>query len=396
MKKKLLLIITFTMAFIYILSAAEAGAESAASSEQSASSSQSGAPEVTAETGIVADADTGYIYYQKNMHTQMYPASITKILTGILAVEYGGDSDQITVTGDAIKGITSDFSNIALTPGEQITQEEALYTMFLASANDSANALALHIGLTMDNFVAMMNSHAKELGAVDSHFSNANGMPDKNNITSAYDMALITKKALEEPALMKYFGATSYTMPATNIHNKAVSYQTLHKMMKNTVYKYDGVIAGKTGYETMSGHTLVTAAKRDGRTLICVVMKSSSGKTVYKDTIALLNYAFAQSADNPSAEYLMSPVTVNESATVSSEPAVTAAEVKKTRPSQNKQDDKILPLLLLAFAACLFAFVFSYRRNAKKLRRRNSRRYIGSSARISSGTGTFERRRYKA
>lgn len=405
MKRKVLLLTAFTVAFTYICGGSVATAKTSSSAQAS-----SAAPEITAEAAIVADADSGYIYYQKNMHKKMYPASITKILTGIVAVENGNDSDVITVTKDAVKGITSDYANVALTPGEQITQEEALYTMFLASANDSANAVAYHIGGTMDNFVSMMNKRAKELGAVDSHFSNPSGMPDEKNVTSAYDMALITKKALHEPKVMKYFGATSYTMPPTNVRTESVVYRTLHKMMKNTVYKYDGVIAGKTGYESMSGHTMVTVAKRDGRTLICVVLKSSTGRTVYKDTIALLDYTFSLPAvgyaqDLESTEnYLQVPSimgALKSSAlpSITAKPEVTSSQRQDAALSTAKttNENRTFPVLLipLALIVCLLTFVVSCRVISKRTRRAR-RNAVTASAAIVDVFSAAQRRRYKA
>lgn len=365
MKGKLILTLVFSMLFTYIT--ANSGA--VLNSKAADTASDSSAPQITAEAAIVADADTGYIYYNKNMHKQMYPASITKILTGLVAVENGKDSDTITITEEVSAGMPSDAARIYLENGEVITQEEALYTMFLASANDSANALALHIGGTMEKFVNMMNERAKELGAVDSHFSNPSGLPDKNNVTSAYDMAIITKKALQEPALMKYFGAKSYSMPATN-KREPVSYLTLHKMMKNTVYKYDGTIAGKTGWETMSGHTLVTAAKRNGRTLICVVLKSSNGYTIYKDTRALLDYGFAKQADTSSGQYLMSPVKKLQADNTSSSANNDTPKPSVKLEANQKNKDMAVPAVVLLCSICLFALLFSFGRKTIIIRKR--------------------------
>lgn len=362
MKNKYISTFAFILFATYLILTCNLSIKSAAAS---VSSSAENAPQVTAETAIVADADTGYIYYNKNMHKQMYPASITKILTGLVAVENGKDSDLIQINGNISAGMPSDAARIYLEDGEEITQEEALYTMFLASANDSANALAVHIGGSIENFVNMMNARAKDLGAVDSHFSNANGLPDKNNVTSAYDMALITKKALQESALMKYFGAKSYVMPATN-KRASEAYLTLHKMMKNTAYRYDGVIAGKTGWETMSGHTLVTAAKRDNRTLICVVMKSSDGHSVYKDTIALLNYCFSLPVSNSSGEYLASPIkTVGEIA--STDVGNNISKAANTAINPPKSNNNIVPVIIFVCSVLLFVLLLSAGKRMRKL-----------------------------
>lgn len=377
MNKKLAFTLIFTV-FLTYLSAAHGYAVKSkaldANSSSSAAGSAESAPVITSESAIVADADSGYIYYGKDIHKKMYPASITKILTALVAVENGNDSDVIKISEDLSAGMPSDAARIGLMDGEQITQEEALYTMFLASANDSANALAVHIGGTINNFVTMMNNRARELGAVDSNFSNANGLPDKNNITSAYDMAIITKKALSEPKLMKYFGSKTYSMPATN-KRPATTYFTLHKMMKNTVYKYNGVFAGKTGWETMSGHTLVTAARKNGRTLICVAMKSSSGYSIYKDTTALLNYVFNLPEGSGTSEYLVSPVkqisgsthkTVHNQATV---PVKNIENKSKTR-------SMTAPVVLLICSVSLFALLLIFSRRPQRTRRRKNTSFL--------------------
>lgn len=330
-------------------------------------------PNVTSQSAIVADADTGRIYYEKNIHEQLYPASITKILTGIVAVEKLSPQDVITVTDDVSSGMPSNAARICLVGGEQITAEQALYTMFLASANDSANALALKVGGTMDNFVSMMNERAKELGADESHFANANGLPDKNNVTTAYDMAIITKAAFQNQNLMKYFGATSYTMAPTNKHPKKQTFETLHKMMKNTVYKYNGTVAGKTGWETMSGHTLVTVASRNGHNLICVVMKND-GHSIYEDTIALLNYGFTQTSATGPADYLRSPVPVAAAITSDKKPAQTKTEPKlETKDGSGFSGNYAAPLLLLLSAICFTAFLLTCSGKNKRRARQRKR-----------------------
>lgn len=249
-------------------------------------------PAIQSQSAVLMDAKTGRILYEKNMHSQMYPASLTKIMTGVVAVRLGNPSDTVTVTPEDLKGINSGTASVWLVNGEKLTLSQALYAMFLASANDAAAAIAGHVGGSADNFVKLMNVQAKQLGANDTHFSNPNGLPDKNNLTSAYDMALITKYALTMPDLMKYFGARRYTIAPTNKQPLPRNLETLHKMMKGTRYAYSGVIAGKTGWETMSGHTLVTAAQRNGETLICVVMNTPGASGVYSDTKLLLDYGF--------------------------------------------------------------------------------------------------------
>lgn len=271
----------------------------AADVSSSAAPSSQAEPQVTAETAVAMDADTGQIYYQKNMHQQMYPASITKIMTGLLTVERGKPGDTVTVQPDIGKSQSRDYTNIALQPGEQLTEEQLLYTMFLASANDSAQALAEQIGGSVGNFVAQMNARVKELGGTDTSFSNPNGLPDVNNKTSAHDMALIAAQAVKTDEL-KYFGAEHYTLPATNLRAKPETFTTLVKMLRHdSKYYYSDIIAAKSGWTVMSGYTLVTVAKRDNRTVVCVVMKSSDGVAVMTDSKTLLDYAFAQKQTVP-------------------------------------------------------------------------------------------------
>jgi len=251
-------------------------------------------PQITTEAAIVVDASTMQIYYEKNMHEKLYPASITKILTALVAVENSSADDLVTVPADVTKSQRSDYANIALKPGELVTQEALFNTMFIASANDSAQVIAENVGGTLDNFVKMMNYRARQAGCVDSSFSNSNGLPDVNNITSAYDMARITFDAIKNPTLMKYFSAHQYSLPSTNLRNDLQSFTTLHKMMKNTVYYDKEVIAGKTGWESMSKNTLVTVAKRGTRTLISVQLRVDTSYTMYTEAKQLLEYGFAQ------------------------------------------------------------------------------------------------------
>jgi len=261
-----------------------------AESDSSVSKTVSSAPDITCQTAVLIDASTGGVLYNKAMHEQMFPASITKILTGIVAVKLGKPEDLITVSQNDV--VSSNDASIALSNGEQITQEQALYAMFLASANDAALALAEHNGGTIENFANLMNKEATADGALNSNFSNPDGLPDINNYTTAYDMAMITKTALNIPEVMSCLSTFTYTIAPTNLQPEKRQLWTLHKMMKDTVYYDKDVIAGKTGWETMSGHTLVTVAQRGDMKLICVAMKSTTPYSIYSDTKKLLDYGF--------------------------------------------------------------------------------------------------------
>ncbi|ADU27057.1 peptidase S11 D-alanyl-D-alanine carboxypeptidase 1 [Ethanoligenens harbinense YUAN-3] len=339
-------------------------AKSTSTKQQSASAGAadtSGAPALACATGLVADADTGQIYYQKDMHNRMYPASITKILTALVSVENGDPSDVITVPQDVTQAQGSSVANIALVPGDTITMEQLEYTMFLASANDSAIAIADHIGGSVSGFVDMMNQKATALGAKDSHFSTPNGLPDPNNYTSAYDMALITRAAAQNPTLMRYFSARSFTLPVSALRKGAQSFTTLHKMMKKTAYYDADVEAGKTGWETMSGNTLVTVAQKNGRTLIAVVLDGANSEAIYGDTRHLLDYAFAQPAD-PTADKLETPqVKAEATAAVAANPSRQAAKMQSSSGARWSVPTEMLAVTCLGLLICTVVALVCWR-----------------------------------
>jgi D-alanyl-D-alanine carboxypeptidase (penicillin-binding protein 5/6) len=303
-------------------------------------------PQISAQTAAVIDAKTMQVYYQKNMHQQMYPASITKIMTGLLAAEKGEASKVVTVSEDVGNSEGKSVSCIGLVPGEQITQDSLMYTMFLASANDSAYVLAENIGGTVDNFVGMMNARAKQLGATNTHFDNPNGLPDTNNYTSAYDMALISREAINTPGELKYFGAVNQTVPADNVRTTPVQYGTIVNMLRpDSKYYYPGIIAAKSGWIEMSGYTLVAVAQRDGRTVISVQMGGNGWSTIYRDAAALLNYGFEQ----PQAVVAAAPVNdKNGVATASNRTALKSMEVK-----DGENDKQLFISLLIAVIAVI-------------------------------------------
>jgi D-alanyl-D-alanine carboxypeptidase (penicillin-binding protein 5/6) len=244
------------------------------------------------ETAVLMEAQTGQVLFEKDMSRRMYPASITKIMTALLALEKGKLDDIVTMSREAVFSIGRDTSHIALDTDEKLTLEEALYAMALASANDAANGIAELVGGTMDGFAAMMNGRAKQAGALDTNFANAHGLFDEDHYTTAYDMARITMAAVKIPEFTKIFSTLLYEMPPTNKQREARTLRCTNAMMIGK-YKYDGLIAGKTGWINQSGNTLVTVAGRDGRTLIAVVMQAALKSDACEDTTALLDYGFS-------------------------------------------------------------------------------------------------------
>ena len=164
-------------------------------------------PVTASQTSVVMDISTGQVLVEKEMNQKMYPASITKIMTVLLALENADPATVHTMSYEATHSIDSGSTHIALTEGEQITLKDLIYATMVASANDAANGIAECVGGSIEQFVAMMNEKAKEIGAVNTHFVNANGLHDPDHYTTAYDMALITQYALGVEGFRDYWCA---------------------------------------------------------------------------------------------------------------------------------------------------------------------------------------------
>ncbi len=248
-------------------------------------------PILGCESAILVDVDTGTILYEKNIHEELYPASTTKIMTALLTIENTSMDEIVTFSHDAIFNVDSDSSRIGIDVGEQLTVEQCLYGLLLGSANEVAYALAEHIGGSLSGFVDMMNSRAKSLGCENTHFINANGLPDKDHYTSAYDLSLIARECFKNEAFANISGTRSYTIPATNIQSQERPLDNHHLMIHGFRYEYDGFVGGKTGYTTEARQTLVSCAERNGVRLICIIMKEESPDQ-FLDTQKLFDYGF--------------------------------------------------------------------------------------------------------
>ncbi len=278
------------------------------------------APSLISESAVLMDADTGQVLYNKDMHAKRYPASITKIATVICGIENGDLSDKIVMTDEAVFSVSRDSSHIALDVGEEITLEQACYAALLMSANDACNGIAEACGGTISDFVVMMNETARAAGAINTNFANANGLRDSNHYTTPYDMASICRYALKNENFRKIFGTYKYTMPPNNKQEESRYFVNQHSMISDPAFSYEGVIGGKAGWTTDAQYTLVTAAERDGKTLIAVVMKSPRNNDKYTDTKALFDYGFENfdtititNADLPRREgyHLSSPINLS-------------------------------------------------------------------------------------
>lgn len=251
---------------------------------------------IESEAGIVMDADSGAVLFGQNIHVQKAPASITKILTALVVIENSSLDDTITFSHDAVYNVEDGSGNKnAIEEGDTLSVRDCLYLLLMRSSNQAANALAEHVGGSRDGFVKMMNEKTAELGCENSHFANPSGLNDDTQLTSVYDMALIASAAYKNDTLLTISKDKSYRLPATKNNPDGVTIQPEHKLLITTDTEspnyYPYAVAGKTGYTSVAGQTLVTYAIKDDRRQIAVTMKSTQA-THYQDTIALMDFGF--------------------------------------------------------------------------------------------------------
>ena len=250
-------------------------------------------PVLDADSAVLMDARTGQVLFAKNKDKKEYPASITKVMTGLLALEYADTRAIITMSRQAVFSITRGSSHIALDTDEKLALEDALYALAIESANDTANGIAEYIAGDCEDFAAMMNKRAQELGAINTHFNNAHGLDDPDHYTTAYDMALIMRQAIKVPGFKEIFSANYHKMPPTNLQEKEREFHCKNLFL-NGICAYEGITASKLGWTTNAKNTLVTSASRDGRDLIVVVMNGTAHRGTYLDTMKLFDYGFEE------------------------------------------------------------------------------------------------------
>jgi D-alanyl-D-alanine carboxypeptidase (penicillin-binding protein 5/6) len=251
-----------------------------------------GKVKIQGKSCIVLDANTGNVLYNKNMNKKIYPASCTKVLTAIVAIENSNLDDIITVKKDATE-LSYNSSNIALKPGEKISMEQALFALLLSSANDSAIAIAEHVGGSVDGFAEMMNEKAESIGCSDTHFTNANGLYDKDHYTTAHDLALIMQYASKNKIFERIDSSWRYTMKKTNKSDARDLWNT-HYMVCTKYYYLDGIVGGKTGYIDESKFNLITHYQKNGQDLIIVDCTANSAGEYCRDTQKLIKAVSSQ------------------------------------------------------------------------------------------------------
>jgi D-alanyl-D-alanine carboxypeptidase (penicillin-binding protein 5/6) len=275
------------------------------------------------EAGIVMDLDSGAVLFAQNIHVQEYPASITKLLTALVVVENASMDEQVTFSHDAVYNVESGSGNkLQLEEGDVLSVKDCLYVMLLQSSNQAANALAEHVGGSREAFADMMNEKAASLGCRESHFVNPSGLNDPEQLTSAYDMAQIGAAVFGNPTLLEICSTTSATLPPTINNPNGRTYSMEHKLVvtgdSSDENYYPSAVAGKTGYTSLAGQTLVTYAEQDGRRQVAVTLKSTQ-RTHYSDTKTILDFGFARFKNVSVAENETDYVTGEEPVTIGDE-----------------------------------------------------------------------------
>ncbi len=259
-------------------------------------------PAPHAEAALLIDMKSGKVLYGKNENQKMYPASITKIMTAILTLESGIDfSEVVTAPQEAISPITNKHSHMGILVGENLTIENLIYGMLVYSANDAANVLAVRVGGSLDGFVQMMNDKALELGAINTHFANAHGFHDDNHYTTAADIAIIARYAMQNETFREIVKTDIYTMEATNKYKETRYLSSTNHLIsrrRQANYYYKKAIGIKTGYTDESGYCLASAAVDGDTELLSVVLNchnisdEESGMFSFIDTKSLFEYGF--------------------------------------------------------------------------------------------------------
>lgn len=275
------------------------------------------------EAGIVMDLDSGAVLFAQNIHVQEYPASITKLLTALVVEENASMDEQVTFSHDAVYNVESGSGNkLQLEEGDVLSVKDCLYVMLLQSSNQAANALAEHVGGSREAFADMMNEKAASLGCRESHFVNPSGLNDPEQLTSAYDMAQIGAAVFGNPTLLEICSTTSATLPPTINNPNGRTYSMEHKLVvtgdSSDENYYPSAVAGKTGYTSLAGQTLVTYAEQDGRRQVAVTLKSTQ-RTHYSDTKTILDFGFARFKNVSVAENETDYVTGEEPVTIGDE-----------------------------------------------------------------------------
>lgn len=270
---------------------------------------------VSAKSAILMNAETGTILYEKNGHETKYPASTTKLATMLYAIEQAENQldqmvdcpyhclQQINFTlkeahdfRDPAYWLEPDGTHYWIKRGEKLSLRDLLYGMMLVSGNDASNFIAHYVGGTIPKFMSGLNKRLKKMGCKNTHFLNPHGLHHPEHLTTAYDMALITKEVLKNKVALEISSTKDYERPETN-KQSARSIQNTNKFLQPGKFFYSKSVAAKNGYHMNAGHTFAGAAEYENRTLIAVLMGCQDSNERYRDAIRLFETAFAETKE---------------------------------------------------------------------------------------------------
>ena len=277
------------------------------------------APEISARNALLLDLDSGVVYFSRDPDARAYPASLTKILTVLLAVEAveRGELDlksEITAGDDCLQGMDEQSSTAGIVPGEKMTLENYLYCAMISSANEACNVIATTVSGSIPAFVERMNSRAAELGCTGTHFVNPHGMPEDDHYTTASDLAKITREAMQHELFVTICNTLSRTVPATNKSDTRTLQNTNGLINPNSImypgYYYEPAAGVKTGHTTAAGYCLISTALQNDMHMLCVVLGAGEGVRAngtaeyysFTDSLTLYRWVF----DNFSRQTILS------------------------------------------------------------------------------------------
>jgi len=250
---------------------------------------------IASEGAVLIDSNTGKILYGKNENKKLYPASTTKIMTAILAIEHCKPTDKITASYDAVMSLPSGYSNAAIQPGETLAFQDLLDMFLIHSANEIGTIFAEHISGSVENFAILMNQKASQIGCNNTHFTNPSGIHDSEHYSTAYDMALIARYCMKNQVFRNTVSKTSCTVAATDKYEERYFKNTNDLINPKSDYYYEYAIGTKTGYTSQAKRCLIATSLKDNLELITVTLgaQSTLDDTRYQDTINLFEYGFS-------------------------------------------------------------------------------------------------------
>lgn len=329
---------------------------------------------------LLMEKNTGDILYEKNAYEKMYPASTTKIMTAILVIENCYLNEVVTVSSSSISAVPPSYSLSGLQAGEELRIEDLLYILLIPSANDVANLLAEHTSGSIPAFAELMNKKAQSLGLTGSHFTNPSGVHDKDLYTTAHDLAILTKYAMNNKKFMDIVKTSSYTIPSTNLHpeeDRSFTNSNLLLVKSQSDYFYEYATGIKTGFTDPAGDCLVASAKKDNVEFIAICLKGgrldNGLREKFIDCKSLFDFAF----DNYTTYYKnLQEVNANFSENASNDdnslvvPSTEIAEPIDEKPSNTIFLSLALKVLAVLVIIIALKFMFFRKKNDRIYRRK--------------------------